>query len=77
MPPVSSAYGHKYKALCGGKVPCGTVERVPSKAYWEFGNLNKSACTSAWEMQRLSIVMKALGLLAKHTKEGRLSFFFC
>lgn len=27
-------------------------------------------------MQRLSIVMKAPGLLEKHTKERRLSFFF-
>lgn len=49
--------------------------RVPSKAYLEFGNLNKSACTSAWERQRLNTVMKALGLLEKRTKERRLSFF--
>lgn len=49
--------------------------RVPSKAYLQFENLNESACTSVWEMQKLSTVMKALGLLEKHTKEKRLSFF--
>ena len=51
-------------------------ERVPSKAYLEFGDLSESACTSAWEMQRLSLVMKALGLLEKHTKEKEGVFFF-
>lgn len=79
MPPVSSAYGQKCKALCGGKSAVWHCRRVPSKAYLEFGDLSESACTSAWEMQRLSLVMKALGLLEKHTKEkeGVFFFFFC
>lgn len=75
MTPVSSAYGHKYKALCGGKVLCGTVEEFPVKLIWNLGTSMGQLVLEPGKCKGWALWWRLLACLKSTQRKGCCLFF--